>query len=325
MTENKIAPLCAALVLFVAPAALADNPSGNPMLAQTLFDDAVKLMDQGRFAEACPKLAESQRLDPGGGTLLNLGYCRKNEGKLASAWVAYDEALSQAIKDGRKDREATARAGVNELEGKVSKLAVDVEPDARTIAGLEVRLDGTPVRQAAWGSLTPIDRGDHAIVVTAPGKREYHTQITVETDGTTQRVSIPPLANAPVVTPPGERHGAGQATAGWVVGAVGVVLLGVGVTTGVLAIDYRNKSNAQWPYPSSQCPNSVCPQSAVDLNNQAKTYAWVSDFTVGFGVAAVGAGVVLLLTAPKSSGKMGTRVVPMVGRDGGGLGVLGSF
>jgi hypothetical protein len=319
VTGNRLAAalaLCA--VVGLAPRAWADEASSNTTLAQTLFDDALKLMDQGRFSEACPKLAESQRLDPGGGTLLNLGFCREKEGKLASAWAAYDEALSQAIKDGRKDREATARVHVTDLEGKLAKLEVDVTPSARATTGIEVRLDGTPVRQAAWGVLTPIDRGPHAIVVTAPGKREWDTQITVQADGTVQHVSIPALADAPLAATPGApHHGAAQSMAGWLTGGLGVVLLGVGITTGALAIDYRHKSDVE-------CPNNQCTQKGVDLNEQAKTYAWVADFTVGFGVAAVGAGVVLLLTAPKTV-KTGARVVPLVGRDGGGLGLAGFF
>ena len=92
-------------------AAHADGPpsQADRALARSLFDEARILMDAKRNAEACPKLAESDRLDPGGGTLLNLGVCHENEGKLARAWVELNEALSRAVRDGRKGREDLAR------------------------------------------------------------------------------------------------------------------------------------------------------------------------------------------------------------------------
>jgi hypothetical protein len=317
---NDKAFLVALSVALTAPTAWAQGTAADQTLAQTLFDEGVKLMDQGHFADACPKLAESQRLDPGGGTLLNLGYCRQNEGKLASAWAAYNEALSQAIKDGRKDREATARVHVDELEKKVAKLAIDLSDAAQKTDQIEIRIDGTAVRQAAWGMLSPIDRGVHAIVVNAPGKREYRATVEVKDDATTQRVSIPALEDAPIAPKPPlaeeEHHSRAQATVGWVTGSVGVVLLGVGVITGALAIDAHGQSNSQ-----CQLPGGTCTQQGYDLNERSKTYAWLSDFGVGLGVAAIVTGIVLVVTAPKAT----ARVVPVVSANGAGAAVLARF
>jgi hypothetical protein len=310
--------------LFVAAHAHAQGSSASDQtLAQTLFDQAVTLMDQGRYSEACPKLAESQHLDPGGGTLLNLGLCRQNEGKLASAWAAYNDALSQAIKDGRKEREDNARVHVKDLEGKVAKLAIDVEP-SRRVTGLEVRLDGTSIRQVAWGEWLPIDRGEHALVATAPGRREYRTTVIIGSDGVNERISIPKLAEAPVVETVVQDRGAaeahgwlGQGLVGWVLGGVGVAFLGVGIVGGILAIDYRHQSDAY-------CPNDHCSVRGVDLNDQAKTFAWLADVGIGVGIISVGTGLVMILSAPKTN-KAALRVVPTVGAHEAGVGVVGRF
>lgn len=324
MTASRRVAVAAFVVALVsASRARAEGPAADQTLAQTLFDDAVALMDKGKFAEACPKLAESQRLDPGGGTLINLGFCRQNEGKLASAWAAYNEALSQAIKDGRKDRESAARVHVDELDGKVAKLAIDVSDAAMNVEGIEIRLDDTPVRQAAWGVLSPIDRGTHAIVVTAPGKLEFRTKVDVAQDGTTQRVSIPALANAPVVVAVEPDHGSerrsNQALVGWVTGGVGVALLGVGVATGILALNSKSQSDAN-------CPQDHCTQTGVDDNNQAKTYAWLADFGVGLGAAAIVTGFVLIVTSPKSAPHaIHAMLAPMISAHGGGAAFSASF
>src|SRR5258706_15050741 len=101
--------------LFTA-AARAEPTSSDKAAAEGLFGDARRLMADGKFAEACPKLEASQRLDPGVGALLNLGDCYEQYGRTASAWVEVREAASAARAGGSTDREAVARGRATALE-----------------------------------------------------------------------------------------------------------------------------------------------------------------------------------------------------------------
>lgn len=173
-------------VLVAADAA----PSvSEQMLAQSLFDEARQLMERGKYAEACPKLAESQRLDPGGGTLLNLAICHEKEGRFGTAYLEMKAASSQAVKEGRKDREKIANERLAALASRVPRLAVHVaadEPD------LEVRVDGTTLRKPAWDLLTVVDPGPHVIDASAPNKAPFRQTITLA-EGESRTVQIPPL------------------------------------------------------------------------------------------------------------------------------------
>jgi len=77
-----------AACLTHADAAFAQNSGA----AQSLFEEGVRLMKEKKYAEACPKLAESHKLEPGGGTDFNLAICPEGEGKPATAYVADDES-----------------------------------------------------------------------------------------------------------------------------------------------------------------------------------------------------------------------------------------
>src|SRR5262245_16290948 len=105
----RLARLLALLCMAPAPLDAADraapSTSGrHPAAAQALFDEAQKRVAAGDYEQACPKFKASYALDPGGGTLLNLADCLEKQGRTASAWSTFKDALVLARRDGRSER-----------------------------------------------------------------------------------------------------------------------------------------------------------------------------------------------------------------------------
>nr|HMR07313.1 hypothetical protein [Polyangiaceae bacterium] len=103
----------------------------EPAAAQAAFDDGKRLVEEGRLERACAKFAESQRLDPAGGTLLHLADCYDRAEKTASAFHTYGAALAQARKDGRGDREQAAKDRLERLGPRMSLIRIDVPSTSR--------------------------------------------------------------------------------------------------------------------------------------------------------------------------------------------------
>ncbi|MFO0640344.1 MAG: tetratricopeptide repeat protein [Polyangiaceae bacterium] len=178
----------------VARAEEGPTPEAQAMAA-ALFDQGRALMEEEKYAEACPRLAESQRLDPGGGTLLNLAECRRREGKTATAHALFAEALAVARRDRRDDRIEVCKAALAELAPKLANVRLVVPARAR-VPGLVVRLAGVAVPEVAFGTPLAVDPGDVPLEVSAP---KYVTQVLVAraTDGASVDVDVPVLAPRP--------------------------------------------------------------------------------------------------------------------------------
>lgn len=185
----------AASASFVAPRAGAQSGT-EVSLADTLYRQARELSAAGNYAEACPKFAESYRLDPGTGTLLNLASCHESLGKLATAWVEYKEALVQSRRDRRQSRIEYAEQHMAALTPKLSRLTVTLA-SAADQAGLELSLDGVVVGVAALGVATPLDPGTHTVTAKAPGKKPWSGSVEIAAVAGEQTLVIPALEALP--------------------------------------------------------------------------------------------------------------------------------
>jgi serine/threonine-protein kinase len=307
--------------------------------AQVLFDDAVKLMGAGRFAEACPKLATSQQLDPGAGTLLNLGACYEKNGQTASAWATFQEVIGFASRSGHADWATRARDKVAALEPRLVKLAI-VVPKEHAAAGLKITRDKVQVDATSWGEAFPVDPGAHEIVATAPNKQRWATTVKLENEGTTETVTVPALEDAPVAWPT-TSNGAKQPAPGgaeapavefWstqrilAAALTGVGIAGVAVGS-VLGLQASSKYNDAL---DKYCPNrgSQCTQQGLDQLSDAHGLAGFSTVSFVVGGAALATGILLFVTAPPATATpapQGVRVFPSVGTRGASVSVGGAW
>src|SRR5215468_4701581 len=116
----RLRPLAIAFLVFgvalASPAvALADASAEDRAQSEALFESAQALYKAGRYADALPKLVESNRLDPAAGTMLYIGECYAQLGKTASAWSAFQDALDFATRTGNAARADQARQRVADL------------------------------------------------------------------------------------------------------------------------------------------------------------------------------------------------------------------
>ena len=287
---------CLAIVV-IARTALAQG--GDPAAAERLFQDARSALVAGNYDAACPMFAESYRLDPAPGTMLNLADCEERRGQLARAWQHFRRLYD--VLPASDERRAEAKLRADAVEPRIPRLRVVVASAAATV----VR-DGVTLGPASLGIRLPVDPGKHVIVVTAKGHRErvYEVSLTEGDDKdlsvttgepieAAEPIDVRPDAVAPQVptSPPGNA----QWTAGWVVGGAGVGAIVTGGALGIASLVKLSSAN-------QACSGNVCADAAaVSKYQSAQALALATDVTLGVGVILLGTAVVLLLTAPRSA------------------------
>ena len=315
---------------MVLPFALASMPaSAADPIAESLFQEALTLMEQGKFREACPKLETSQKLEAKSGTMTVLASCNEQIGKSATAWAQYKEAAALARAQGRKEHMDKASELAAALEPKLSKLQIN----AQALQGgtpLTVKLDGNVVLEGVLGAAFAIDPGLHTLEATAPGKRSWSIHVEIADKPETTVIAVPaleaekppappPQAPRPVILPPvaADPHVPRWA---WIAGAT--ALASMGVSVGFL-IDQRMASDALDEHCGGAARDRCTP--VYDFKSDRDREKRDFGLFVGFGIGGLGlaaASLAGILTARPSGPRAPSRlaaVTPWLGH-----GVIGA-
>jgi len=267
---------------------------------EALFKEGNALAASGKYAEACPLLAESQRLEPAVGTQFNLADCYEHLGRTATAFTLFNDVAHIARAAGKFERERSAKERATQLLPRLARLRINVKAPA---PGFELKIDGTIMPRERWSSGEPIDPGAHQVVAMAPSRTSWTSSVTA-TEGKTNELHVPELVDP---SPPPQKAEAPkptsssstQRTIAITLGGVGVAGLAVGAIAGAMAISASNSAETACP---AATYNFRCPtQAGTDEWNSATTAGNIS--TVGFivGGALLAGAAVLWFTAPSKS------------------------
>ncbi len=336
--------------LTISHAAFAQVTPEEKAAAEAVFQEGMRLIKQGNFADACPKFEMSQRVEPAVGTMLYLGECYEKTNRTASSWAMFREAASLAEVSGQVERMKTAQARAARLEPRLSWLNIEVSKEAM-VPGLQLRRNGVVVAVDLAGTPTPVDPGEIVIEASAPGRVAFSTKLTVAAKGhavvtvptlavapepatplaaapptTTQARDLPPsaayrapLAQTPAPLPPPAEPPRKQSPSmlPWLVGGVGVVGLGLGSFFGLRAMSKADDAR-------QVCPDGLCNEQKGDtLAHDARTAATVSNVSFALGTAAVATGVVLYFTLPTNQRETQVGLAPLAGPTSLGLSLRG--
>jgi tetratricopeptide (TPR) repeat protein len=261
----------------------------------TLFKRGKQQLADKKYAEACATFEEVDKLEPGIGAKLNVARCYEEWEKLAVAYRWYDDAQKMAV-DTKDKRAAKIKELIDALDSDVPRLTVKLPAKIDPFAA-KVKLDGKAFSEL--GTELRVDPGQHVIDYQS-GTTAKKKTVNLERGASTEVELVfdpgapligqkpPPAAKEPTNT----RKVLGIAST-----SAGVIALGV---AGVLTLTAKSKYNAALDDHCMGATN-LCDAEGLSATNNAKKRANHATIISIVGGAAIAAGVVLYVTAPKKT------------------------
>jgi hypothetical protein len=348
-------------MIGAAPPLHADEAGAqDKKAAEALFREGRALLGRGQIDAACDKLAQSQTLEPSGGTLMNLADCHEKQGKTATAFGEFLAAEELSKRDGRNARAAEAKRRAAALESRLSRLTILVP---QTVPGLEVRRNDQLLRGDQLGVAVPVDPGSHRVTATAPGYEPAALDVTLGARADAQTVTLPelqpqtssgaPTPSAPAPAPettattpeqstlvpwkvpepslpviPPDADESARTTIGWAAAGSGIALAGAGGVFYLLSLSANERAERGCPVQGRY----DCSDEAIQAGEKRDTYATLATIGGVAGIAGIGVGAWLLLTSPSGEpsatppvASRAPRLVPAVAPQSSSLLLHGVF
>jgi hypothetical protein len=236
-----------------AIAAAKPSQSDDEVLAYQLFKEALQLKNEGKQEEACERFFTSYRVSPKKSAAYFLGDCLEEQGRTRSAQRIFVEVAKMAKKDREHAKADEANARANALGARHSTIVVDVAPEASSIPGLIVRIDGVLVEPKEWNKTRiPIDAGSRTITATAQGYETLVIRRIISKGPTVNHVDIRGLAREVIPVIPQrqtikKRDQSVRKEKALMIGGATAAIMGLGVVLiqstafDDMRIDYANK------------------------------------------------------------------------------------
>lgn len=310
-----------AAVATLLPARASAQSKVDLERAERLFQEGKALMAEKRYELACPRLEQSQRIDPATGTLLALALCHESEGRIATAYQEFKRAMPAAQSEKRKDREALAQAHLNDLLPRLPKLVLRVPSELWAQPAFTLKLDGQPLARDAAAAPIFVDPGERVIEAGAEGRAAFRTSL-VFIEKETQAADV--TLDEPGAQKTADRPSKSATTipmrpiAIGLIGAGGVALA-LGTAFGLSAIGKNSDAK-------DLCVPSACSSAeGLKLNDDARTDATTSTVFFALGIVAGAGGGALFYLSDQKQKQARTVLVPAVGAGYAGFAGRGSF
>jgi hypothetical protein len=314
-----------AIALGVARTGAAELPPNEE--AKRAFSAGVILLkdpDGAKYEEALAQFNRAYRLSGSWKVLGNIGLCSLKLERDGEAMSAYEKYLAQGGKEIDADERAQVERDLAALRAQIVHLHVEVPAGASRLTDERTSAQGARIVNDYPLTTTVADLGLHPgvhVITARLASGDARWEVKLDPAMTLSHrfeASAAPVATSTTATVAPAAHGG--RTAGWVVGGAGIVGLGVGAFFGLRTFSKKSESDRY-------CTGTLCDQPGLDLRDEAKSAATISNIAFAAGLAGVAVGAYLVFFSGSSQGNSGAGLVvgPNVAAGRAGLDLQGAW